>query len=266
MENTIKSYLPGEHPWQSFLYVYPSLPSTNSTLKEMAQKGVPEGTVVIAGKQTAGRGRLGRSFYSPEDTGLYFSLLLRPNCKPEQLFHLTCACGAASCDAIRAATGIAPQIKWTNDIIYGTRKLGGILTEISLHSQTGLVDYAIVGIGINCLQKKEDFPEDIANMATSLAILSRAPVSREKLAAALICSLCEMNKKLLTELQNLLAHYKALCATLGQDIMLLRGDERKYGKALDVDQMGRLLVVYPDGTEEAVSSGEVSVRGMYGYI
>ena len=151
MKQKILSYLPGDHPWQNYLKYYDCLPSTNNTAKELAIAGAPEGTVVIAGRQTAGRGRLGRSFHAPEHLGLYFSVILRPNCKPEDLMHLTCCVGVAMCNAVEKAAGIRPQIKWINDLIVNRRKLGGILTELSVGAD-GYVEYAIVGIGINCCQ------------------------------------------------------------------------------------------------------------------
>jgi BirA family biotin operon repressor/biotin-[acetyl-CoA-carboxylase] ligase len=162
------------------------------------------------------------------------------------------------CDAVEKASGLRPHIKWINDLILNRRKLGGILTELSVGSN-GLVDYAIVGIGINCCQQKEDFPTDLQDIATSLAIAG-ASVSPEVMAGAMVQALCNMD---ITEKTNTLCRYKADCLTLDQDVVILRGDEQKYGKAVDLDSDGCLIVEFPDGHREIVSSGEASVRGMY---
>ena len=116
MRQRILDQLPSDHPWRERIQVHEVLDSTNSYAKELARQGAAEGTVVIAGHQTAGRGRLGRSFHSPKNTGLYFSLILRPDCPADQLMHLTCAAAVASCDAVERACGLRPGIKWINDL------------------------------------------------------------------------------------------------------------------------------------------------------
>ena len=146
MKQKILSQITTECPWRDTLYWYDAIDSTNTQAKNMAKQGAPHGTVVIAGSQSAGRGRMGRSFTSPPDAGLYLSVVLRPNCPAEALMHLTCAAAVAGCDAVEAVCGIRPDIKWTNDLVFGSKKLGGILTELSINSATGLVDFAIIGI------------------------------------------------------------------------------------------------------------------------
>ncbi len=262
MKQKILSYLPGDHPWQKYLKYYNCLPSTNDTAKQLAMEGAPEGTVVVAAEQTAGRGRLGRTFYAPDGLGLYFSLILRPDCSPEKLMHLTCAAAVAVCNAVQDCTGVRPQIKWTNDLIIGNKKLGGILTELSVHQK---VDWVVLGIGINCGHHKKDLPPEIRDMATSLLLSTKKTVSPAFLAACLIRRLYEMNQTLLTGKDAVIAAYRADCMTVGQQIVLIRGDEKRYGQALDVTNDGGLLVKFDDGKTETVQSGEVSVRGLYGY-
>ncbi len=265
MEQEILNLLPGDYPWRALFSFLPEVDSTNDRLKELARQGAPQGTVLIADRQTGGRGRRGRSFLSPPGGGVYLSILLRPDCPPEALMHLTCAVGVAMCDAVQAAAGFRPGIKWTNDLVSGKRKLGGILTELSLSPQ-GRVEYAVVGIGINCCQRPEDFDPAIRDMAGSLEMAAGRKVDRCRLAAAMMEALYRMNARLLPEKEALLARYRSDCITIGQEISLLRGEEVRHGRALDVDGQGALVVEFSDGHTEAVNAGEVSVRGMYNYL
>ena len=264
MENKIKTYLDAECPWRGTLHWYPQTDSTNTQAKALAKAGAPHGTVLIAGHQTGGRGRMGRTFQSPEGKGVYLSVILRPACPPEELMHLTCAAGVAMTDAVEAVSGLRPGLKWINDLVIGSKKLGGILVEMSV--EKGLVDYAVVGIGINCLQNREDFHPDIRDMATSLCLACGKPIPPEQLAAAMVTALWKMSRVLFSEKERLMDAYKAGCITLGREIQVLRFDTVRPGKAVDLDTEGGLVVEYPDGTREVVASGEVSVRGMYGYV
>ena len=262
MKDSILSQIGTECPWRDTLYWYPTLDSTNLAAKQLAKEGAPHGTVIVAGRQTGGRGRLGRSFDSREG-GVYLSVILRPLCTPDKLMHLTCAAGVAGCRAVERVSGIRPDMKWINDLVYGRKKLGGILTELGIE-HNGLVDYAIVGIGINCSQ--QSFPEEIQEIATSLSQITNTPCSPAGLAAALTEELCAMDKVLLTEKKTIMDAYRDRCITLSKQIKVLRGEETFYGTALDLDDDGGLIVHLADGTEMTVSSGEVSVRGMYGYL
>ena len=266
MKNEILSHFTTECPWRDTLYWYDTVDSTNTRAKHLAKEGASHGTVLIAGKQTGGRGRLGRSFSSPDGMGLYLSVILRPKCTPDKLMHLTCAAAVAACKAVETAAGIIPNIKWTNDLVCGTKKLGGILTELSLDSKTSLVEYAIVGIGINCQQQPEDFPLELQNMATSIRQLTNTDFSPQKLAAHLIQSLFQMDVMLLTQKESIMDHYRSRCMTLGQEISVVQGDHVRYATALSVDNDGGLTVRYADGQLQTVCSGEVSIRGMYGYV
>lgn len=265
MKEQILSQIPTECPWRDTLYWYDTIDSTNTRAKELAKEGAPTGTVLIAGNQTGGRGRLGRSFSSPAGMGVYLSVILRPGCKAEQLMHLTCATAVAACHAVEKASGIFPGVKWINDLVCGKEKLGGILTEMSVNSD-GFVDWAVVGIGINCCQHKTDFPKELQNMATSLRLQTGNVCSPALLAARLTESLYEMDKILLSQKQQLMDTYRRNCVTLGKNILVVRGEESSYGEALDLDEDGGLLVRFSDGTEKVVNSGEVSIRGMYGYV
>ncbi len=245
------------------IYRFETLPSTNTYLKELAAQGAPQGTAVLAREQTGGRGRLGRSFHSPAGSGLYLSWLLRPDCPPEELLHLTCAAAVAATQAIEAACGVTAGIKWTNDLVWEGRKLGGILTELGFAE--GRVSWAVVGIGINCTQSPEDFPPQLRDMAGSLTLAAGRKTTPEALAGPLLEAL-EGLPGLLNRRAETLARYRSRCVTLGREISLVRGDAVTHGTALGVDDWGALAVRRADGTLETVQSGEVSVRGMYGYI
>jgi len=238
-KQTIQFYLK-DHPWAERITVLDCVDSTNTYLKELAKQGAPHGSIVIADHQTAGRGRLGRKFESPQGKGLYLSLLLRQ----EPDLRLTPLAAEAVRRAILQQTGLQPQIKWINDLVYDGKKLCGILTEIS----NGCV---IIGIGINC----EGVPHEVA---TSLAQLGYS-TDRSALAAAVIQSLSEMS-------YDWMDSYKQHCLTIGQDVQLFQNDTIRYAHVDDMDDKGALLVTLADGSNECILSGEVSVRGMYGYI
>lgn len=265
MKEAILSALSPAYPWKDRIAYTPSIGSTNDALKVLAQQGAPHGTALLAGHQTVGHGRMGRSFHSPEGMGIYLSILLRPDCAPTELMHLTCAAAVAMCDAVEKAAGFRPGIKWTNDLVWGKQKLGGILTELGLASD-GNVEWCIIGIGINCCQKEGDFPEELRTIAASLNMVTGRDISPARLAGAMLDALAVMDHRLLKEKGAILETYRKDCVTLGQEISILRGDTLRHGTALSVDEEGALIVEYDDGTVAAVNSGEVSIRGMYGYL
>lgn len=264
MKDLIISHLPASYPWQGNLYYFNTIGSTNTYAKELASKGASHGTVIIADSQTGGRGRMGRNFHSPAGQGIYLSMILRPQCPAGQLMHLTCAVAVATADGIQSATDLRPGIKWTNDLVIGKKKLGGILTELSLNSE-GNVDYAVVGIGINCAQAPEDFPEDIRQIATSLALCTGKAIDRAAVIAQILVALQKMSSNL-QDTTATLSRYRQDCITIGQKISLVRGETVQHGVALDVDESGALIVEFADGEIAPVTSGEVSIRGMYGYV
>ncbi len=266
MRDLILRELPASHPWGPHLHWFDTIESTNTHARALAKQGAPQGTVLIADRQTGGRGRMGRSFHSPGGVGVYFTVILRPQSHATELMHLTCAAAVAACEAVETVTGLNPGIKWTNDLVYGTRKLGGILTELGLKPD-GTVDYAIIGIGINCCQSESDFPEEIRSIAVSLSMVTGKTVSRSRLCAALMEAFFRIDRLLLTGREEIMERYRTRCVTLGREISLVRSDgEVHHGKALDIDSEGALIVLHHDGHLETVSSGEVSIRGMYGYL
>lgn len=264
MKQELLTFLPGDFPWEDQIHCYETLDSTNLHLMQMARAGAPGCTAVLAERQTQGRGRLGRSFHSPQGQGIYLSFLLRPNCPPQELMHLTCAVAVSICDAVASVTGLRPGIKWINDLVVDRHKIAGILTQL-LFSPQGQVEGAIVGVGLNCLQGPEDFPPDLPH-AGSLAMALGRPVSRPQLAAAMLRSLRALDQTLLTRKEEILEAYRRDCVTLGQPVAIFQGEQIRHGLALDIDNQGALLVKGEDGSLETVSAGEVSVRGLYGYV
>ena len=236
-KETILTYLSG-HPWAETLIVLPSVNSTNTYAKTCLKHG----QCVIADHQTAGRGRLGRSFASPKGQGLYLSVVL----KTPPSFLLTPMAAEAVRRAVSKETGLSPSIKWINDLVCGGRKLCGILTELS-------GDYAIIGIGLNC----RGIPHEVATSVEA----EGAACDRSRLAAAIIRELST-----LWGTTHWLTDYKRHCLTIGQDVQLVQNDTVRYGHVDDLDDTGALLVTLPDGSHERIFSGEVSVRGLYGYI
>lgn len=265
MIDPILANLPTDFPWKDRIHWFDTIDSTNTRAKALGIQGAPHGTVLIADRQTGGRGRLGRSFHSPSGSGIYLSVILRPNCHASELMHLTCAAGIAMCDAVADVCKLRPGIKWTNDLVFGKKKLGGILTELSLDA-AGNVNFAVVGIGINCRQLESDFPEEICSIATSLQMETRKAVEIPKMAAAMLIRLEEISQKLLPCKLQIMEQYRRDCITIGQDISVVSGNTVRHGTAISVDKDGALAVRFQDGHTETVSSGEVSIRGMYGYV
>lgn len=194
------------------------------------------------------------------------SMILRPDCLPQALMHLTCAAAVAMCSAVENAVGCRPGIKWTNDLVFGGKKAGGILTELGF-APDGKISYAIVGVGINCAQQAEDFPPELRDIATSLAMVTGGSIDRVLLASEMILQMHSMSRNLLDSRDSLLDAYRSSCVTLGMEVSLVRADGNvRHGKALDIDDTGALIVEFDSGLQEIVNSGEVSVRGMYGYL
>lgn len=265
MLEIIRSHIAAECPWRDTLHWYDTIDSTNTRAKELAKAGAPHGTVLIAGTQTGGRGRLGRSFSSPAGMGVYLSAILRPRCKPEELMHLTCAAGVAACQAVEQTCGIYPDIKWANDLVWKTKKLGGILTELGIGADR-TVEYAIIGIGINCNQAPEDFPAELQSIATSVRQIAKTACTPALLTGKLVEGLHQMDAGLLSEKSNIMNTYREYCITPGSAVSVVQGDTCRHGTALEIDDDGGLLVQFCDGTVKTVASGEVSIRGMYGYV
>lgn len=240
--------------------------STNTECKRRAMSGAREGLVILAEEQTGGRGRLGRSFQSPRGKGLYLSALLRPRLSPEQVQDFTAWTAVAVCDGIEAACGLRPGIKWTNDIVLGGRKLVGILTELGLESEIHALEYLVTGIGVNVNHTEEDFAPELRDMAVSLAQVLGRPVRRSELAVQIILALDRMYAGFPQNRGEYLAKYRAGCITPGHQVQLITPNSRREAFAVEIDDAFRLVVEHPDGRREALAAGEVSVRGMYGYV
>ncbi len=239
--------------------------STNSYLKREALAGAPHGTVAVANCQTAGRGRMTRSFQSPPGKGVYLSILLRPQLPPEELLGVTGMTAVAVCAAVEKTAGVRPQIKWTNDLVLNGRKICGILTEMALEGESGLTQSLVIGAGVNVGHTDADFGPEVAKMATSLAQEGYA-VSRSALAAAMIEEFNRLGEALGGDIGPWVDAYRRDCVTLGKPVRLLWTGGQTQADALDIDSQFGLIVRLPDGGEQIVRTGEVSVRGLYGYV
>lgn len=239
--------------------------STNTYLKKLAKKGVPEGTVVIANEQTAGRGRLGRLFQSKKNTGIYMSMLMKPKGEMENIAEITAWVAVAVAKAIERIAKVKPGIKWVNDIVLEGKKICGILTEMTTGGG-GQSKYLIIGIGINVNNKVKDFSEEIQDIASSIREITGKMVSREELVAAVIQELDGIYQKWPNEKSDYLAYYKEACITIGKEVRVIQNGKERIAFAECVTEEFYLQIGYPDGTKEVVSSGEVSVRGIYGYV
>lgn len=229
--------------------------STNEEVRRRSEQQAPHGSVYVAEQQTRGKGRLGRSWVSAPGTGLYFSLLLYPEKIRSDPSGFTLLAGLAVCRAIRALTSCPAMIKWPNDIVIGPKKICGILAERSL-TPSGQVFIAL-GIGINV--NADAFPDELQKKCSSLFLETGRKQDR---AALLLQTLTDLDK-LYSQAEIPISDYAALCVTLGREICYSRGNQVLLGKAIQILPNGELLVLRSDGQEEIVSSGEVSVQGIY---
>lgn len=242
------------------IYFYEETDTTNNRARELALEGAPEGTLVVAEKQTAGRGRRGKVWESPLGTGIWMSLVLRPQIMPAEASVLTLLCGLATAEAIEAETGLSADIKWPNDILINGKKAVGILTEMDCEMSE--VHFVIPGIGINV--NTASFPPEIAEIATSLYLECGKTVSRRRLVHRVLERLEEHYETFLRtgSFAAMLEDYRKHCITLGKEVHVL-GREPFFAEALDITPEGELLVRRADnGKEEVVFSGEVSIRGV----
>lgn len=240
--------------------------STNTEAKRRAMAGAAEGLAVLSEEQSGGRGRLGRSFQSPRGGGLYLSILLRPPLPPAEVVNFTAWVAVAVCDGVEAACGVRPRIKWTNDLVLEGKKLCGILTELGLESETASLQYLVTGIGVNTNQQPEDFSPEVRDMAISLSMVLGRPLRRADLAVQILRALDRMYAAFPQGKADYLRQYRADCLTPGNRVQLITPNARREATAVGVDDDFRLVVEYDDGVQEALSAGEVSVRGMYGYV
>lgn len=235
-----------------------TLNSTNEKAREKAIAGVPEGYTVIALNQTNGKGRRGRSFYSPADTGLYMSLLLRPyQYAAHKATQLTTIAAIAACEAIEKVSDEKAEIKWVNDVYVGGKKVSGILTEASIALENGFLEYAILGIGINVSPPKDGFPHGLNHVAGTIFHKPQSD-GKNKLAAEFLNRFMVYYST--PQNQNLVENYRKRSLVIGKEIQVISIDDCKPATALDIDDDYRLVVEYEDGKIEHLLSGEISVK------
>ena len=237
--------------------VYKEVTSTNTLLRQKAADGAAEGTTVIAQRQTGGKGRFGRSFFSPEDSGLYMSILLRPNLTAAEATLITAAAAVAVCEAIETTVGGNPQIKWVNDVYLNEKKVCGILSEGNYSMESGQLEYVILGIGINVYEPTGGFPKELAEIAGALSEKQQGGL-KNRLAAGITQNV--MNHYARLSARGFLIEYRRRCFVTGQRITIKKNGENIPALALGVDDDCKLCVRYDDGAEEALFSGEVSTR------
>lgn len=237
--------------------VKPLVTSTLTVIKEDAENGAPEGTVLVAAEQTAGRGRFSRSFFSPPGSGIYLSILLRPRIPATDAVLITTAAAVAVARAAEELSGRTAEIKWVNDVNIDGKKICGILTEAALDLESGSLRYAAVGIGINVYEPECGFPDEIKERAGAV-FERRAGNLKNRLAAAVLKYFFYYYDTL--EQKAFLADYRKRCTVPGKQITVLSGERAVPALALDVDDACRLHVRYQDGTEDYLSSGEISIR------
>lgn len=240
------------------LTVLPTAPSTNALVREKANQGCPEGCIIIACEQTAGRGRYGRQFFSPVDSGVYLSLLLRPTAySPQQATCLTAAAAAAMCQAIEAVTGQQPGIKWVNDIFLRGKKVCGILTEAAVGLETGTLNYMVLGAGVNLYPPAEGFPEEIQSIAGS--VLERScPEAKNRLVGEFLNRFWDFYSH--PECRTYLEDYRARSLAVGRNVTVLSAGKAVSAYAYGIDDDFRLLVRYENGDTEALSYGEIRIQ------
>lgn len=258
----VESLLDTEWAGKPVVY-YPETDSTNIRIRHLGDEGAPHGTLAVADRQTAGRGRRGRTWESPGGSCIYMSILLRPDLAPEKapMLTLVMACGVA--EGIMDCADVKVQIKWPNDIIVSGKKLAGILTEMS--TQVDYINHVTVGVGINV--NVQNFPEEIQT-ATSLLSETGTQTKRAPVIAAVMKHF-EENYKILMQTEDmsgLMEKYSSLLVNQGREVLILEKDAEYKAYAEGINQKGELVVRREDGTVENICAGEVSVRGVYGYV
>lgn len=238
--------------------VFESVSSTNTLMRKYATSGAREGYVIIANSQTDGKGRKGHTFYSPDNTGVYMSILLRPvQCTAKDAVKITTMAAVAVCEAVETLSGKTAQIKWVNDIFVNGKKVCGILTEAAFGLEDGFLDYAVLGIGINAFAPEGGFPNEIKDIAG--AVFDKGEnEAKNRIAAEILNSFMKYYK---TPQKDIYAdNYKKRSFLIGKKVNVIKSDCTKSATALDIDNECRLIVKYDDGTIESLSSGEVSVK------
>ena len=264
-EAEIKSLMHTDWVAKEVLY-FDTIDSTNTKAQELAEKGYPSGTLVVADKQESGKGRRGRSWVSPSGTGIFMTLMIKPDINPNNASMLTLVAALAVAKAITSVTGEEAMIKWPNDIVVNGKKVCGILTEGSLSAETLQCAYAVLGIGINV--HNESFPEEISQMASSLMIEAGGKRFHRAQIIAETMSYFEQYYDTFLKTQDLSAlvrEYDELLVNRNKSVRVLDPKEPFDGKAMGITPKGELIVDTWE-SRKLVSSGEVSVRGIYGYV
>ncbi len=241
------------------IQVFEQTTSTNDVIERLARDGVKEGAVVFAESQTKGRGRLGRAWMSPARKGLWFSVLLRPDLRPQETTRLTVASATALRRAIQSETGLAPEIKWPNDILIRGRKVAGILTELS--AELDKVRHVILGIGVDVNLGANDFPAELRKTATSLRIEAGEKLSRPELATALLRELDGDYARVCGNAFGSVAdEWEAHCTTIGRAVTIQIGGRRVSGRAESLNDDGALLLRTEHGHLERITGGDVTLE------
>lgn len=238
--------------------VVPIVNSTISVVREKAIEGAPEGYVIIANEQTAGRGRRGRSFASPAGSGIYMSLLLRPTqYSSEQAIRITTIAAVAVCEAIEAVSKEKAEIKWVNDVFVKGKKVCGILTEASFGMESGMLEYAVLGVGINAYRPKDGFGEALEQIAGAVFDAAQND-AKNQLTAAFLNSFMKYYAAL--DSVDYAEEYRKRSLAIGKQVNVISGEEIRKAFVLGIDDDCQLQVRFEDGTEETLSSGEISIR------
>ena len=237
--------------------VFETVDSSNAVIKEKANNNAGEGCLVVANEQTSGRGRVGRAFFSPKDTGIYMSLLIRPeNFYADQAVRITTMAAVAVCEAIEAVSGEKAEIKWVNDIFVNNKKVCGILTEGSFDIESGLMNYAVLGIGMNVYKPTDGFPNELENIAGAIFENNECDAKNRLIAQFLNRFYKYYNSE---DSHEYVENYRNRSFVIGKEIKIISGNKSNIAVALGIDDKCRLLVRYPDGKEECCSSGEISI-------
>ncbi len=239
--------------------VFEQTTSTNDVIEKLARDGVKEGVVVFAESQTRGRGRLGRKWISPAYKGLWFSILLRPELRPQETTQLTVASATALCRAIQAETGLNPEIKWPNDVWVNGKKVAGVLTELS--AELDRVKHVILGIGVDVNLGTGEFPADLRQQATSLKLEAGRAISRADLAAAILRELDhDYLRVCIGQFTKVADEWEARCQTIGRDVTIQIGGRRVQGRAESLGESGELLLRTEHGHLERIGGGDVTLE------
>ena len=265
LEPALIRHAAGTREMGQAIQVYDSCDSTNLRAKEWAAQGAPNGALVLAETQTAGRGRLGRGWNSAKGQGLFMSVVLRPPFEAQRAPILTMLSAAAVSAALEEVCKVQALIKWPNDVIVNGKKVCGILAEMSADMDN--VQWVVMGIGINVGQRIEDFPEEIRDKATSLLIETGRSFQRCALAGAVMRQMEQRYDQLMDAGEGAVVDYcRRHSATLGQEVLLVTREGSRKARAVDLADDGELIVENEQGQREKVVSGEVSVRGILGYV